>query len=244
MYNKMTNQMTEAQEFKNDIRMLSERPILSRIFKEVIPEFQAVSLKEIEEQYIGDDIRIGTVPVGCLEPDGTEATDEPDGEDSVAYDILVNAKAPGEGEDRIIISVNLILQGPDDLGYPIERRALYYSAAELSAQLEETATAADFENLHKSYAVFIVVRDDIPNNECNTATLYSIEMQDLTGTTEEDPCACDLMSAVVINVSEKVPSPNDTMELIAKMLGKTLDWDEKLAYLKDHGIQIAGPIAE
>ena len=244
MYNEMTNQMTEAQEFKNDIRMLSERPILSRILKEVIPEFQVVSLKEIEELYIGDDIRIGTVPGGCLEPDGTEATDEPDGEDSVAYDILVNAKAPGDGEDRIIVSVNLILQNPDDLGYPIERRALYYAAAELSAQLEETAAETDFDNLHKSYAVFIVAGDDIPNNKCNTATLYSMEKQDPAGTTEEDRCACDLMSMVVINVSEKVPSPNDTMELIAKMLGKTLDWDEKLAYLKDRGIQIEGPIAE
>ncbi|MCI8665535.1 MAG: hypothetical protein HFG82_02560 [Dorea sp.] len=89
------------------------------------------------------------------------------------------------------------------LGYPIEKRGLYYLARRLSSQLSLALEGTDYNQLSKCYSIFIC-RDDIPQEDC-----YSISVYEITNTknTASDAVArenYDLMTLVVIKLGNEV----------------------------------------
>ncbi len=142
-------------------RLLSERGVLAWLLKGCLAEFADGEPAEIAQHSIVGDPRTGTVP---LAPGLTNAPrvhtgveDSVPYEGAVAYDVLFDAVAPGDGQDIEVI-VNVEMQLDYYPGYPLENRALFYCARMVSAQYGEVFTNAHYEKLRKVVSIWLCPR--------------------------------------------------------------------------------------
>lgn len=91
------------------------------------------------------------------------------------------------------------------LGYPIEKRGLYYLARSLSSQLSLANEITDYGSLEKCYSIWIC-RDDVPNEDRYSISSYEVANTKNVGGTTAKRVNYDLMTLVVIEFGDKVYS--------------------------------------
>ncbi len=210
--------------------VLAHKPLLARIFKEVVDECRDMSYDEIEACIEGE------VLISKVYVDGglTNAGERIDGLSTEAYlidegldkyDIRTYLRLPSADEAvGIKILVNLEAQNDDTPGYDIVLRSLFYCCRMVSAQqgVEFTTDADDpvkYGNIKKVYSIWICT--ETAQKRANTIEKYGIQREFLLGSNTDEP-RYDILNAIMINISAKHDTGNTDNELI-KLLTDLFD---------------------
>ena len=223
-------------------QLMANRQLLARLLKGFVPEFRDCPLEAIENEYIEpESIRADAVPVerNLSNIEGLNTEDATANEGTVRYDVLFNAISPEEG-GRIIVGLRMNVELQNDYypGYPLEKRALYYCARNLSSQFGTITEQTDYGKLVKVYSIWLCIGDNIPITDANTATMYSMHEECLVGGTRKKREDYDLMTAIIIRATNKAGTDNRTIKLFANLFDSSMGYREKIEYLEDEGISV------
>ncbi len=183
-------------------RLFKNREILAPILQMVVPEYEGCTVEEVM-RYIEADT-IGDVPVEDLpvSVEGLPTELSSVTEKLIRYDVHFKSVNPRLSDAKLCVHlhINLELQNdyrPGRPAYPVIKRALYYAARELSAQLGRLTETADYAALEKVYSIWICNRN-VPPELRDTATGYSVKREDLIGICEEPEADFDLLNVILI----------------------------------------------
>ena len=225
--------------------ILSFKPLLARIFKEVVTECRDMSVEQIEGCIEGEPL-IGEIPVDDVPVDNiekisglnTEATQR--GNAYITYDTLTYLKIPqDEIKEYIKLIVNVESQNEDKPGYDIPLRALFYCARMISSQQgREFSTHADdpvkYGNIKKVYSIWICT--ETAQKRANSIEKYDIRRSFLVGNNDDNP-RYDILNAVLINISEKHDTgevENDTIKLLTDLFDERISGEDKVRILQEN----------
>lgn len=116
-------------------------------------------------------------------------------EGTIFYDIRFRAVVPNAEEQIALI---IIVEAQNDFypGYPLIKRAIYYSCRAISSQYGREFTGSHYENIKKVYSIWICM--DPPKNRENTITRYRLTEEHLVGKAEELVKYYDLLSIIML----------------------------------------------
>ena len=210
--------------------ILAYKPLLARMFKEVVSECRDMTFDEIEACIEGD-VLVSKVYVDSgltntgerIDGLNTEAYLNEEGLDR--YDIRTYLKLPGQnGSAYIKLIINLEAQNEDKPGYDLPLRALFYCCRMISAQqgVEFTTDSNDpvkYGNIEKVYSIWLCT--EAAQTRANSIEIYDVDRRFLYGSNADDP-RYDILNAIIIYISEKHDPENAENELI-RMLTDLFD---------------------
>ena len=203
-------QELETQEAQYDEyvkRILSNRCILAWILKHTTEEFSEISIEQIAEECISEEISISKVRVmpGQTNTEKRARTDSfkendvdakgRDKEKRQPERILganTEDKLPGEGTIYYDIRFSAYAQGKTEVTkillnleaqksfykkYALVTRGIFYAARMISAQLDTEFTADNYSDMKKVYSIWICM--NAPNYIGNAVAEYSIKKKDI-----------------------------------------------------------------
>lgn len=215
------NKNVDSKEDASAKKIFSYRIILGVLLKLCVNEYQHCSLKEIVS-YI-EAVKEGSVEVS---PGlAGESVRRGNAESSVGsekrtyFDIYFNARLPGSNKKRIyLLKIDLEIQKSLNLNYPIENRALYYLAREVSSQLDyvyEDTTA--YGGLNKAFTIWLCL-NDIPRHLQNTVIKHKMMVSEAYGIEKEETPTVDLMEMVIIRLGGR-PNMEKAPEVVKYLYG-------------------------
>ena len=230
--------------------ILAYKPLLARIFAEVVAECRGMDYDSIEACIEGD-VLVSKVFVDSgltnagerIDGLGTEAYLNDEGLDR--YDIRTYLRLPGSSSAECIkLLINIEAQNEDKPGYDIPLRALFYCCRMISAQqgVEFTTDRDDpvkYGNIKKVYSIWLCT--EATQIRANSIEKYEISRDFLVGSNSDNP-RYDILTAIIINISGKHDTAGTGSELI-KMLtdlfDERLDGVEKVNKLKSsYGLKL------
>lgn len=244
---------TEAEKIRLDQavkNILAYKPLLARIFKEVVTECHDMSFEEIEaciegEVYVSEVyVDSGLTNVGeRIDGLSTEAYLNAEGLDR--YDIRTYLRIPdSDTAECIKLLVNVEAQNDEKPGYDIPLRALFYCCRMISAQqgVEFTTNSDDsvkYGNIKKVYSIWLCT--ETAQSRANSIEKYDIRRDFLVGTNTDNP-RYDILTAVIINISGKHDTEgtqNELIRILTDLFDERLDGVEKVNKLKDdYGLKL------
>lgn len=183
--------------------VFKNREIIAPILKYVVKEFNDCTQEEIIKYIDADSIR-ETVPVSDLpatiRDQGTEMTSI--FEKTIHYDVHFKVKNPklSSGMISVMLHIDFEVQNdykPSNPKYPIIKRAIYYAAREISAQLGILTNKTNYSDIEKVYSIW-VCNENIPLDQRNTVTRYFLKKEDVIGRTDEPESDYDLLEIILI----------------------------------------------
>ncbi len=181
--------------------MLKE--IIAPVLQYTIKEYQAYSVPEIikyiNADSIADDVPVDDLPATIAGAD-TELSSPT--EKRVFFDIHFTAKNPNLSSKDVLVMLHIDFEvqndyRPSNPSYPIVKRAIYYAARELSAQLGVVTGVTNYDKLEKVYSIWIC-NEKIPEGLKNSITRYHIEKEDIMGQCNESDALHDLLEVVIV----------------------------------------------
>lgn len=229
--------------------VLAYKPLLARIFKEVVSECREMEAKEIEACIEGD------VLVSRVYVDNglTNAGERIDGLSTETYineegldkfDLRTYLRIPGkQAAECVKLLVNVEAQNEDKPGYDIPLRALFYCCRMISAQQGvEFGTDADdpvkYGNIKKVYSIWICT--ETAQKRANSIEKYAIDRSLLVGNNTDEP-RYDIMNAIIINISGKhdvANSTNGLIRMLTDLFDNRMDGMEKVEKLEAYGLEL------
>lgn len=194
---------TIGAKYDETCRMLFlNKEIVAPILLHVVPEFQNSTIDEVLDCIDGKLIRSDPVDdvSSRVAPLPTEISSISD--KLIRYDSRFLARNPKLTTETIefYLHIDIEVQNkykPTNPPYPLIKRAIYYAAREISAQLGVLAEETNYAALQKVYSIWIC-NEDIPENLQNTITNYTFTKSDVIGTSDEPECDYDLMTVIMI----------------------------------------------
>ena len=191
----------DNEKYDNYVKAVFSQPrIIATILRMAVPEFAGMSVEEVLPCIIqiSDSEAVDDVSRAALQnlPQEQSALLEK----LISYDLHIKARNPKAGEINVSLFLDVEFQNEyrkSTLGYPLLKRAMYYVARELSAQLGQLSESTDYGSLQKSYSIWIC-NEHIPKSEQNSMTRYRIVKEDVIGKSEDVPEEYDLMEVVII----------------------------------------------
>ena len=184
--------------------LLSNIHILSRLLKELVPEYGDCTISDIEEKYIEKrSIAISSSGVADHLPEVSVMSNEDLGfsEANIYYDILFRAAYPdGSGRD-IGLYINIESQNTFHPGYPLEMRAIYYGARLLSSQLKSINKQINYGCLKKVYSIWLCM-GDTPDREAGKVYFYRFQKQCVDVIINEEKASSEASEIVCSDLSE------------------------------------------
>ncbi len=188
--------------------LLQYAEVLAVILRDTITEYQGYSWKEIAE-FIEVDSITSTMEVSPgrtntkIRSDATEYNNL--NEKTSLFDLAFRARNPQISTEDIQINLHLDVepQKTYDVGYPIEKRGVYYLARRLSSQLSLVLRGTDYNLLTKCYSIWIC-RDDIPEEDQYSISVYEMVNTRNTASNTVSKENYDLMTLVVIKLGNTV----------------------------------------
>lgn len=219
-------------------RLLSEKYILAWIMKSCLTEYQDCAIKEIAEKYIEGQPSVESIPVT---PDktnpvirGLRTEDSSQTEGTITYDVRFYDYAPGTKKPiRLIINVESQLNY--NAGYPLLKRAIFYGSRMISSQYGTEFTSAEYTGICKVYSIWICPSP--PKHHQNTITRYRITEENIIGHVKEDIENYDLMTVIVLGLSDPAEAEDEESAGILRLLSVLLSSEtaetEKKRILRD-----------
>lgn len=124
----------------------------------------------------------------------------------IRFDVKFLVKNPvlsdKQNGKKIEVRLHVDLEGqktyrPSNPTYPIETRAIYYVARELSAQIGIATGKTNYADLEKCYSIWICT-EDVPKKLQNTMTMCSIKQTDVIGKADIPEEYYDLIACIII----------------------------------------------
>ena len=229
--------------------ILAYKPLLARIFKEVVDECRDMSFEEIESCIEGD-VLVSQVYVDSglsnagerIDGLSNEAYLNDEGLDK--YDVRTYMRLPGADGQHIKLIINVEAQNEDKPGYDISLRALFYCCRMISAQQGvEFTTDADapvkYGNIKKVYSIWLCT--ETAQKRANTIEKYGINREFLVGSNTDDP-RYDIMNAILINISGKHDTgdtDNELIRMLTDLFDERINGADKVKRLKDsYGLKL------
>jgi len=223
--------------------ILAYKPLLARIFKEVVSECRDMNFDDIEACIEGD-VLVSKVYVDSgltnagerIDGLNTEAYLNEEGLDR--YDIRTYLRLPGKGGSEYIkLIINLEAQNEDKPGYDLPLRALFYCCRMISAQqgVEFTTDSDDpvkYGNIKKVYSIWLCT--EAAQTRANSIEIYDINRNFLYGNNTDNP-RYDILNAIIIYISEKhnpEKSNNELIRMLTDLFDERIDGAEKVQKLK------------
>lgn len=189
------------------------KDFLANVLKGTVSEYADLTIREIMDCIEGDTIQTGTALVSedaadTIRGENTQLTTI--GEAPVTYDILFRSLIPQFKETiKVNLHIDLEIQQEYSVSYPLERRAIYYAARKISAQLPKVGkNGVGYKYLEKVYSIWICL-DDIPRYLQNTISYYKMSNYKTEGIgqgknskrfLEKTQKAADLLEVVIIRL--------------------------------------------
>lgn len=228
--------------------ILAFKPLLARIFKEVVSECENMNFEQIEACIEGE-VLISEVPVDDVQNGATEKISglnteaaKADGE-YITYDVITYLKIPEESQNNYIkLIINIESQNEENPGYDIQLRALFYCARMISSQQgREFTTHKDdpvkYGNIKKVYSIWICT--ETSQKRANSIEKYDIRRDFLVGHNDDSP-RYDILNAILINISEKhdiADTDNETIKLLTDLFNERISGKDKVTILqKNYGL--------
>ncbi len=121
------------------------------------------------------------------------------------FDLVFRARNPQISTEDIQVNLHIDVEPQKTyrLGYPIEKRGMYYLARRLSSQLSLVLKGTDYNLLTKCYSIWIC-RDDIPIEDQYSISVYEMVNTKNTAFNRIPRENYDLMTLVVIKLGSTV----------------------------------------
>jgi hypothetical protein len=229
--------------------ILAYKPLLARLFKEVVSECWDMDVEAIEACIEGDvlisDIYVDSGLTNAGERiDGlnTEAYLNEEGLDK--YDLRTYLRLPGKDVSECVkLLINVEAQNEDKPGYDISLRALFYCCRMISAQQgvefsTDTDDPVKYGNIKKVYSIWICT--DTAQKRANSIERYAIGRDMLVGNNADDP-RYDILNAIIINISGRHDTENTDNELIrmlTDLFDERIDGPHKIEKLRHYGLRL------
>ena len=235
--------------------ILSDVQIISRILHSVVPEYHNISIKDIEDKYIErKSISVSRTPVpdiaGNIEAakkaDAILLNSEDTGlnEANIYYDILFAASYPGSENEKLELYINIEDQKSFHPSYPLDKRAEYYGARLLSAQLKTINREMSYGSLKKVYSIWICM--EAPARKAGLAMLYRMRgdviINDKKINVESEYNRLGLINVVMLYLNSGCRMGEKTLELLRVLMSHDNSRHEKLQALKDNDITIVDAV--
>lgn len=224
-------------------KLLANRAILAWILKTCTEEFAPYSTKEIEGCIRGEpEISLRSVHPNDLDADdplldgdaSIEGVNTEDGsfrEETIYYDIRVNARAPSDGSPIELI-INIEAQLDSSPGYPIEKRAVYYCSRLISSQYGTVFAHSEYQKLRKVYSIWFC--PDPARKRQNTIKKISLGETAVFGEMDISGKNSDLMEILIINLGDaREPVDNQILRLMNVLLSSQTDVREKQRVMRE-----------
>ena len=190
-------------------KLLSNKQILAYVMKGCIPEFADIPLKDIPS-YIEMSSINNTAACTYIDDKQIEVTDESIPGSQIKYDIQFEAalpckhKAEGSEEKRssdkekLCLIINLESQAKDNPGYPLIKRALYYSSRLVAKQKNAELGFANskYGEIKKVYSIWICIGHAKQKNDVINS--YTIQESCHTRIWHAPRNHFDIMTAVMV----------------------------------------------
>ena len=218
--------------------ILSHTILLAWILKSCVSEFSDYSVSFIQRHCIDGAPVIGTEAVDQDVPDAdtqieglnTESTSV--NESRRTFDIKFSAHVP-DGRNPIDLLVNIEFQKQtSDIGYPLEKRGIYYCCRIISKQYGTVFIKSDYGKLRKVYSIWICpnLRDD----ENDSIVRYRLAPDIMLGDPVIHKKDYDLMCMIVISLSNDYQrSSSKLVQLLGTIFMPDLELDEKEKILEE-----------
>ena len=152
-------------------------------------------------------------------------------EQTVYYDIRLNAKAPGSGRPIELI-INIEAQHDSSPGYPVEKRAIYYCCRLVSSQYGTVFSHSEYKKIRKVYSIWFCTNP--AEKRRNTIKRISLKEEPVYGTSDTRRQDVDLMQAVIVNLGDPESGmDNKILRLMDVLLSPELDTREKKRVMQD-----------
>ena len=225
-------------------RILSRKVILAWILKYTVPEFADCSLEDIAGKYIEGDptADINTIPIDdTLYIKGSQNESNSPNEKVVTFDIIFEAIAPDTGKPIQLI-INVEPQKAANPGYPIIKRALYYTSRLISSQKEKYFVGDDYAKIRKVYSIWVIM--NATQERSNLIQRFKINEELLHGCFHENVKNYDLMTIILLNLGEGEMS-HDLLKMLHLIFLDLLNTEQKEAILlNDYGIKLTRDMRE
>ena len=159
----------------------------------------------------------------------------------VTFDIIFEAIAPDTGKPIQLI-INVEPQKAANPGYPIIKRALYYTSRLISSQKEKYFVGDDYAKIRKVYSIWVIM--DATQERSNLIQRFKLSEELLHGTFHENIKNYDLMTIILLNLGEGEMS-HDLLKMLHLIFLDLLKTEQKEAILlDDYGIKLTRDMRE
>ena len=237
-------------------KVLAFKPLLARIFKEVVEECNDLNYEEIEACIEGE-VLISKVPVDSGLSNsaplisGLKTEDYIEGEGVVFYDIRTFLRLPNKIRSKEIkLIVNVESQNKDKPGYDLPLRELFYCCRMISSQqgVEFTTHTDDpvkYGNIKKVYSIWICT--GTAQVRANSIEKYGIYRKFLFGSNNDNP-RYDIMNVIQINLSHTFDTEgidNELLKLLTDVFDERMTGEQKVKTLKEtYGLPVTTDFKE
>ena len=227
------------------------KPLLARIFKEVVVECKDMSYAMIERCIEGR-VQISKVRVNSglsnvgerIEGLSTENIINDEGVDY--YDIRTYLLIPDDHK-MIKLLINVEIQNDENPGYDISLRALFYCCRMISAQqsVEFTTDKDDkvkYGNIKKVYSIWIC--SESAQKRANTIESYRLNREFLLGKNNDNP-RYDILNATIIYLSkthEVGDTENKMIRMLTDLLDERIEGKDKIDRLREYDLPVTKKI--
>ena len=220
------------------LAILSQKKLMAKLLKEVVPEVKQYSVEEIETFIEGTPkvSKIGVHPNTKLLPRiiGRATESKLLGEGVIKFDLWFNLDIPNEAKPiRIIINVEA--QGKENPGYNIVTRAIYYCCRLVSEQYETEFSNSNYDDIKKVYSIWVCMPRKKKDNSVES---YSIERYQEYGRSGGTRDRYDLMTAVIIRLGKNKPKDKSFFNVLSAIFSDTISLEEKLHICEENGTAI------
>ena len=163
--------------------------ILSWMIRNNVDEFKGRSIDEIKSCLeIGED---GRTVIGRENEYGSVKHGK------IVADTVFDVKIPGSN-DQVSVIVNLEGQYNPNPGYPLAKRAEYYTARLVSSQKGIDFSNDEYGKLRKVYSIWYILHPRV--DEMNTILSYRMRLDSVIGKMRRDPPVLETFNILMVNV--------------------------------------------
>jgi hypothetical protein len=233
-------------------RILSWSPVLARVIKYSLDEFDGATAEEVERALLDEgrvwvserplhmeDEAEARAELGLALVGGLSSEDGALGEEGkVHYDILADVPVPGSAE-RDVLVVNVEPQRDHSDVHYVLRRALYYVGRMVSAQRGRVFAGDDYAELRKVASVWVLPYP--PAGLRGTLLSFELRQDVLCGEGGVARRDFDLVQVVLVCLDPHDPDAgggNPLMSLTGALFCEKMEMGERERRLADHGITL------
>ena len=220
---------------KEALAILSQKRLMAKLLKEVVPEVKKYSVEEIETFIEGKPKikKVGVHPNTKILPRiiGRATESKLLGEGTIKFDLWFNLDIPNISKPiRIIINVEA--QGKEDPGYNLVTRSIYYDCRMVSEQYETEFFHSNYDDIKKVYSIWVVMPKKKKENSVET---YSIKREQNYGKSGSPKDRWDIMASVIIMLGKNKSKDKNFLNVLSAIFSDTISVEEKLHICEENG---------